>query len=66
MIVFRIGPPIQEPRDKKNAQDLAEDQKHSERFMTLAGIDDAHETNRQTDLAAKHREHVSPDGAERS
>jgi len=64
MIAFRIGPPIQEPRDKKGAQDLAEDQKQSERFVTLAGVDHAYEQNRQANLTAKHREHVSPDSAE--
>ena len=64
MIVFRIGPPIEEPRGEKDAQELTEEENESDRFVTLAGIKNADQQNRQTDLEAKHREHVSPYGAE--
>ena len=61
---FRIGPGVQEPRDQKNAQDLAENEKHRERFVTFTGIDHCYEQKRQADLATKDGEHVAPDDAQ--
>ena len=63
-IAFRIGPGVQEPRDQKNAQELDENEKRRERFVTFTGIDDCYEQKGQADLTAKDGEHVAPDDAE--